>query len=351
MSNLPICDTDTPDPWMLRHNNTFYLTFTAGDRVEIWASPSMEDFRSARKTVAWRPEPGTPWSTDLWAPELHLLQDTWYVYLCAAHPGQGNPSHRTVVLRCADDDPMDGEAWSFLGPLVGMPDHWNIDLTVFVVNSRLYACYSGWPLGDDSDTQQDLFVIELSTPETALYNTLTCVSRAELPWERPEGGRRGVNEGPTWLDVSGFRGIVYSANGSWTSDYTLGLLHFVGSDPLAPASWRKRPVSLLKSCRNKGPPFGPGHASFIPDGPRVFCIYHATEREDEGWNNRKARVLCLEPAHFHPQAESLCCSLAATPGRQNVFQPQRTAEQQPQQGRHLFRQVGDMLVNKFREYS
>ncbi|KAL2436499.1 hypothetical protein ABEF95_011293 [Exophiala dermatitidis] len=358
MSNLPISDTDTPDPWMISANNRFYLTFTAGDRVEIWSSPTMEDFRPGnpqrQQSVVWKPTPGTPWSIDIWAPELHRLNNTWYIYFCAAHPGQGNPSHRTVLLRSRNEDPMDPRGWEFLGPLKGIPDHWNIDATVFEIScsptsshshrggmttKKLYCCYSGWPLGDYSDTQQDLFLVELASPEQAVPESLTCISRAELPWERPDGGRRGVNEGPTWVEIpqqgtstgsesglrSGesysFRGIVYSANGSWTSDYKLGVLELVGgTDPLQPSSWRKRPTPLLESDRRQGGPFGPGHASFIVPPPRdycpqpqIFCIYHATANEGEGWSNRKARVLCLSPDHFQPQAQTVCCADAVVP--------------------------------------
>ncbi|KAJ9640696.1 hypothetical protein H2204_003325 [Knufia peltigerae] len=325
MSNTPIADFDTPDPWMIRHNNSYYLTYTCGDRVDILMSPNMQDFRSrSHRITAWRPPPNTPWSVDLWAPELHYINGTWYIYFCAAHPGQGNPSHRTVILRSSSQDPMDVRGWTFLGPLKGLPDHWNIDATFFSVGGRLFCCYSGWPLGDFSDTQQDLFLVELANPEQALQSTLTCISRAELPWERPDGGRRGVNEGPTWLSISGpgagFEGIVYSANGSWTSDYTLGLLRLVpGRDPLLASSWQKRHQPLLKSCKDQGGPFGPGHASFIVPAvddngqgghqQQVYCIYHATEHEGQGWANRKARVLCLHSHHFHPQAESCCCSM------------------------------------------
>jgi GH43 family beta-xylosidase len=393
MSNIPIADIDTPDPWMIRHNNTFYLTFTLGNRVEIWKSDSMENFRSPQKITAWQPSPGTPWSIDLWAPELHYLHGTWYIYFCAAHPGRGNPSHRTVLLRSSSQDPMDSLAWSFLGPLHGLPDHWNIDATVLSLRNKLYCCYSGWPLGDSSDTQQDLFLIELADPEHALTHTLTCISRAELPWERPDGGRRGVNEGPTWLSMSvcggEFEGIVYSANGSWTSDYTLGLLHYTGNgdDPLNPKSWRKRPTPLLKSCRDKGGPFGPGHASFIPvvdEGPRnfegrnegrplpaagssgwrsgrVYCIYHATEKEGEGWNNRKARVLCLHGGHFHPSAESCCCCSSTSSRGGGMAGPQqrlRKGHEEPAKHRSadhqgpggLLHEIGNMIRKKINEF-
>ena len=111
------------------------------------------------------------------------------------------------------------------------------DPTVFSPRPNvLYCCYSGWPLGDHSDTQQDLFLVKLASPEVAMPETLTCISRASLTWERPENGRRGVNEGPTWVDMPGYRGIVYSANGSWTCDYQLGILRLVDEDLLKESS-------------------------------------------------------------------------------------------------------------------
>ncbi|RVX73779.1 hypothetical protein B0A52_02669 [Exophiala mesophila] len=347
MSNYPICEVDTPDPWMLEFQGKFYLTFTLGNRVEIWSSRSMEDFRGCEKTLAWNPALGSPWSADIWAPELHYVDGRWYVYFCAAQPGKGNASHRTLMLRSESQDPMDGSpgTWQFLGPVRGLPNHWHIDATVFrPVPNELYICYSGWPLGDHSDTQQDLFIMQMANPEEAVPGTLTCVSRAQLPWERPDGGRRGVNEGPTWLSIPGFQGFVYSANGSWTSDYQLGLVRWTGGNPRDERSWQKRHTPLLVSDRAVGGPFGPGHASFILSpysNNMIFCIYHATERHGEGWNNRKARVLCLRPDNFHPSAPPVCCAngLQMNPPtgprpaarQRNVFEQQQQYKQQQQQ--------------------
>ncbi|KAL0766600.1 hypothetical protein CaCOL14_011045 [Colletotrichum acutatum] len=247
MSNRTICDVDTPDPWVVAGNGKFYFTFTLDNRIEIWCSNTLENFHHCHKSVVWQPAPGTPWSVNIWAPELHYLKSRWYIYTCGAPPGVGNPGHRTTVLRSSSQDPMDASAWEFLGPLKGMPDHWSIDATVFSPNGHdLYCCWSGWPLGDNSDTQQDLFLIKLRVPEEAIIDTLLCISRAELTWERPDEGRRGVNEGPTWVDIPGvFRGIVYSADGSWTSDYKLGLLPLVGQNPLDPGAWAKRSTPLM----------------------------------------------------------------------------------------------------------
>ena len=315
MSNTAVADVDMPDPWMIVHRGCFYLLFTLGNRIEIWASTCMEDFRTAQKSVVWQSAEGSNWSVDIWAPELHLINDTWYIYTAAAQPGKGNASHRTLVLRSCEADPMKESAWEFLGPLKGLPDHWHIDATVFSpCPNEWYCCYSGWPLGDSSDTAQDLFLIKLASPEEAIPDTLTTISKPILPWERVEQGRRGVNEGPTWVSMNCFQGIVFSASGSWTNEYKLGLLQLVGNDLLRPDSWLKRPYPLLVSDLNEGPPFGPGHASFIssPYNPdEVFCIYHGTGKDNDGWDNRKARVVRLGPQHFHHRGITHCCAHAA----------------------------------------
>lgn len=297
-----------PDPWVLPHNGVFYLMFTLGDRLEIWASNNVEDFRNPRKSLIWKPQ-GSGWAPGIWAPELHYIGGVWYIYFSGEKEGQGPASHRTLILRSQSPDPMDPAGWEFVGPLQGVPDHWAIDATVFQLGSNWYCCYSGWPLKDNSDTEQDLFIVQLASPVQAIPETLAVISRPTESWERPEGGKRGVNEGPTFVQLPGFQGIVYSAHGSWTCEYKLGLLAFVGPDPLNPQSWQKRNAPLLTSDRNKGGPYGPGHASFIPtqDG-NVLCMFHCTAKVDDGWDNRKARVMSLTPQDFHPTSNGCCCA-------------------------------------------
>ena len=119
----------------------------------------------------------------------------------------------------------------------------------------------------------------------------------------------------SYVEFNNVRGIVYSAHGSWTCDYKLGLLLLTGDNPLDPNSWTKRDSPLLSSDRSKGGPYGPGHASFVPtnDG-RVMCMFHCTFNVDDGWDNRKARVMCLDAKDFSPSASCCCCATGETPG-------------------------------------
>ena len=339
MSNRTIASVDTPDPWMIAHDGVFYLTFTLGNRISIWKSPNMEDFHDARKSIIYKPEPGSPWSKDLWAPELHRLNDAWYIYATAGHPGQGNEAHRTILLRSQNPDPMHIPSWNFLGPLKGMPEWRSIDATVFHTNPQdLYICWSGRGDINDPSSQQNLYVKQMVSPEEVVPEHVmkaVCIARPDQDWERFDHGKKGICEGPTWLNLPGgaFTGIVYSGHASFTSHYALGLLRLVraDADPLDHNSWVKRRQPLLMNDQSRPGPYAPGHASFIHD-PRpgfasVFCIYHATENWGEGFKNRKARVMYLGPDTFRPDSRPVCCSYG--PGH-----PPQGGQPQAQEGGH-----------------
>jgi hypothetical protein len=50
-----ISNTDTADPFMIKYNGTYILTFTTGNRVELWRSSLLNDFHDnvAAKRVVW----------------------------------------------------------------------------------------------------------------------------------------------------------------------------------------------------------------------------------------------------------------------------------------------------------
>ncbi|KAI1497082.1 glycosyl hydrolase [Biscogniauxia marginata] len=323
-ATLTLTSVGTPDPFVTRAGGRFYMTFTTGNRIEIWSSRSLVDIESsATKHVIWTPPPGTDHSADLWAPELHALRGRWYVYYAAAHPAHGNKSHRMYVLGGprADEDPCHGQ-WEFLGRIHGTPpDQWAIDGTVFELDRagapELYLVYSGWPIDRhgnpvdrDSDLEQQLFIARLDDPTTISSSSSSpsvpvMISRPDQPWEitrDAEGRGHGINEGPQFLRApdGSWAGLVYSCAGSWTPEYKMARLRYVrgDADPLDPASWRKGRAPLLVGggCG----PYGPGHGCFLDfdsgaaEGGRekvvVVAVYHATDSPADGWENRCARV-------------------------------------------------------------
>ncbi|KAI1378663.1 glycoside hydrolase family 43 protein [Hypoxylon crocopeplum] len=314
-TTLTITSIGTPDPFVTLFRGRYYLTFTTGNRVEIWSSRSLADIESsADRHVIWTPPQGTDHSADLWAPELHALHGRWYVYYAAANPAHGNKSHRMYVLGGppASEDPCRGQ-WEFLGRIHGMPDQWAIDGTVFELNGGLYFVYSGWPLSGGSnsnssdnpnpdeeeevvvsDLVQQLFIMKLDAPTSAASGA-ALISRPSHAWEITREGNgtdHGINEGPQFLRSpdGAWAGLAFSCAGSWTHEYKMGVLRFVGGDPLDAASWRKGEEPLVQAVRHSGGPFGPGHGSFLEVDGQVVAVYHATDSPTDGWENRRARA-------------------------------------------------------------
>lgn len=56
--------------------------------------------------------------------------------------------------------------------------------------------------------------------------------------------------------------MVYSASGSWTDSYALGLLTFTGESLLDSVSWKKSENSVFKQSPETGV-YATGHNSFF----------------------------------------------------------------------------------------
>ncbi|MDQ3230924.1 MAG: family 43 glycosylhydrolase [Pseudobdellovibrionaceae bacterium] len=105
------------------------------------------------------------------------------------------------------------------------------------------------------------------------------ISSPEFHWEKM-GGPPYINEGPQILWRNDRLHIVYSASGSWTDHYQLGLLTFQGGDIMDKKNWKKKgPV-----FQGTDQVFGPGHASFIQFEERDFIVYHSAKYSGAGWN-------------------------------------------------------------------
>jgi GH43 family beta-xylosidase len=273
------------DPWSIYKNNRYYYMHTLGDRLVIWKTKSIAKLGEAKSKTIFQPPSGLPYSKGLWAPELHFIQNKWYVYF-AADSGR-NEGHRLWVLENAAKNPMKGK-WILKGQLKDSTNKWAIDGSIFQHNGQLYLIWSGWE--GDRNGQQDIYISKMKDPLT-LEGKRVRLSSPTFAWERhgnlndPDNPPHvAVNEGPQFLQHNNRLFIIYSASGCWTDNYTLGMLSTSSnSNMLDSAAWVKSPEPVFKgSVANSV--YAPGHNSFFksPDGSEDWILYHANSKPNQG---------------------------------------------------------------------
>jgi GH43 family beta-xylosidase len=278
------------DPWVIRHEETYYYCYSRGG-IHVRESPRLEAVDEGRVALAWDPPPGTPYSEELWAPELHRLDGKWYIYV-AADDGE-NANHRMYALERDDPDPVG--PFTLKGKVSDPSDKWAIDGTAYrhEPDGRLYFVWSGWE--GDVNVRQDLYIAPMSDPWT-ISGERRLISTPTHDWERI--GDPEVNEGPEFLTRDGAVHIVYSASGSWTDHYCLGRLTLTGDDPLDPDAWTKHPEPVFEGTDEV---ISPGHASFTtsPDGTEDWIVYHVARHPGAGWD----RVVHMQPFTWNDRNE------------------------------------------------
>lgn len=267
------------DPWFYEQGGKFYHCYSVGNGVGVKASDSLAELWEAPgKTVYSAPE-GTDYSYDYWAPELHFIDGRWYIYVCA-DDGE-NANHRMYVLSC---DTPDGD-YVMEGKIADSTDRWAIDGTVLKYEGELWFIWSGWE--GETDGGQNLYIAHMSSP-TSIDSERVLISAPEYGWEK---NGMPVNEGPAVLYHGDKVFLFYSASGSWTDDYCLGMLTLTGN-PGSKNGWVKTPLPVMKKAETA---FGPGHCSFVSSGGCDYVVYHGNTESGTGWNARSVR---LQPVRY-----------------------------------------------------
>lgn len=272
----PILPAPSADPWMIFHNGWYYYC-ESRNQGSIWIrrSKTIVDVGQDEGVCIWTPPVYGRNSKNVWAPELHYLQGKWVIYF-AADDGQ-NENHRMWVL----------ESLEPLGPYVERgcleTDGWAIDGTVLQLeNQAMYFVWSGWP--GRGNGCQNLYIAPMSDPFTlAGPRQLICVP--DRAWETVD---MPIAEGPQILKRNGNIFIVYSASGSWTVDYCLGLLVNRDGNILNPASWEKLGPVFQKTADV----WGIGHCCFVrsPDQSEDWILYHVKSKRKKGWADRNVHA-------------------------------------------------------------
>ncbi|WP_245843762.1 glycoside hydrolase family 43 protein [Sphingomonas spermidinifaciens] len=267
------------DPWIVEADGIFYFMATRGDRLAIRATRDLARLADAPEHVVWRAPASGPNSASIWAPELHRIGRSWFLYYTASDKAADDDAHRGIwVLENRSADPLKGK-WIDRGRInTARP---GIDGTTLTAGGRRYFAYSPY-VGPDS-----VIAIVRMTDPWKLAGEEAIIARPDRAWER-QGGRQ-ILEGPAFLrGPDGGLHLAYSGSACWSDDYALGLLSAApGSDPMRPASWQKARTPVLAKSPSTNI-WAPGHNGFFTAGGRSWIVYHANNRAGLGCGKDRA---------------------------------------------------------------
>jgi GH43 family beta-xylosidase len=264
------------DPWVHKTDDgIYYLVATVPeyDRIVIRKANSINGLKTAEEKVVWRKHEKGVMGHHIWAPELHRIDDTWYIYF-AAGEAENIWNIRMWVLSNKSDDPMEGE-WKEEGQIKTELESFSLDATTFEHNGKRYLIWAQNVRGGDHGTS--LVISEMKNP-TTLTGPKVVLTEPEFNWERM---KYNVNEGAAVLKQNGKIFVTYSASAT-NHNYCMGLLWIdEDADLLDVSSWTKSPGPVFYT-NEELKRFGPGHNSFTiaEDGETVIMIYHARDYKE-----------------------------------------------------------------------
>lgn len=258
-----------PDPWIYHHiDGTYYLMITKGKHLCLQRAHSLSQIALGEEKTIWRPSVKDFYNSNFWAPELHYINEKWYVYF-TANDGGGDDTRRILVIENINKDPFGGE-WNFKGVVnTKLP---GLDGTVFYHHDHLYFLYAGY--GNYPEYGSAIYIASMSNPWTIVGNEVL-LTKPEFSWEK-QGGM-AINEGPVILKRNRKVFLIFSASATWSDDYGLGMLTLGEKDDVMnPKHWKKEPEPVFSKNTKHGV-FGPGHNSFTtsPDLTEDWIVYHA----------------------------------------------------------------------------
>ena len=259
------------DPFIARHTDGQYY-FTASvpeyDRIVLRRAKTVAGLRDAEERVIWRKHASGAMGAHIWAPEIHQIGGTWYIYF-AAGDAEKIWDIRIYVLSNDAADPLAGK-WVERGQLKTEWESFALDATTFEHRGKRYLA---WAQHDPKlGPGTSLYIAAMRDPLT-IETPQVRISRPDLPWERIG---HNVNEAPAPLIRNGRVFIAYSASAT-DHNYCMGLLSAPeDADLLDAKSWTKSPQPVLATNEANGQ-FGPGHCSFTvaEDGKTDLLVYHA----------------------------------------------------------------------------
>ncbi len=271
------------DPYVLYHDGKYYFTASVPsyDRIILRCADTIEGLSDAEEVTIWRKHESGDMSRHIWAPELHYLDGSWYIYFAASREDD-IWRLRPYILECTGDDPMK-DPWEERGMIRRSDDDiysfeaFSLDATIFENKGKRYYV---WAEKVSVGIQiSNLYIAEMESP-CKLKTAQVLLTTPDYDWERVN---IWVNEGPAVIHHDGRIFLTYSASATG-EEYCIGMLSIdEDADILDPRAWVKERYPLLQSDREKGF-YGPGHNSYtkLKDGTDVMIFHARTYSEIEG---------------------------------------------------------------------
>ncbi len=263
------------DPFICREDDMYYFTASvpAYDRIALRGSRSLAGLADAEEVTVWEKHESWDMSRHIWAPELHRIDGTWYLYFAASQE-EDIWRLRPYVLKCEGQDPLK-DTWTECGQMQPAAEDiysfraFSLDMTVFENHGKWYAV---WAEKVSVGIQiSNLYIAELESP-TKLRTAQVLLTTPDYDWERVD---IWVNEGPSVLRHNGKLYLTYSASATGEC-YCMGMMS-IGEDEdlLDPRAWRKEKKPVLSSDAEQGF-YGPGHNTFVrTEEGEDICVFHA----------------------------------------------------------------------------
>ncbi|KHL95255.1 hypothetical protein QW71_13710 [Paenibacillus sp. IHB B 3415] len=299
------------DPYITKGKDGYYY-FTASypingdedsegyDRIVLRRSKSLEGLggtvnldgsvrEEVHEIVIWDEKKSNTNHRFVWAPEIHQIQDKWYVFLTSSRSQSDIWAIRPSVISCGGDgDPFKPGNWDMEAKYCEPMEedmiafsNFSLDMTYFESGGEHYVVWAQY-------VGHSCLLIAKIDPNRPweLTSKSVILSTPEYAWEKTTDGNTMIDEGPAVIKHDGTVYLAFSASSvNWS--YCIGIMTASeGSNLLDPQNWIKNGYPVL-ATDDLAIQLGPGHNSFTVDelGNPVI-VYHArTPGEKEGSGN------------------------------------------------------------------
>ncbi|KAG8964600.1 hypothetical protein FRC05_003765 [Tulasnella sp. 425] len=253
----PIKDSNGSDPFMVYDCGYYYLLTTTWSNIQITRATTIAGLKTATPKVVWTEDSVAARCCNYWAPEVHKIGNTWYLYYSAGT--SGTYDYQNVHVLQGGSTPYDTYTYKAQLAPTNAPD------------DRCYFVF----FGKDTTASQALWIAPLTNAWTADDRSL--ISHPLESWER---NGWYVNEVPQPLHHNGAIYLTYSASLCSTPYYSLGLLKYNGGDPTSIDSWITDLTSPPLTATMAPVTTVSSPLPAVPNDSVTCIVYHATADSD-----------------------------------------------------------------------